>query len=104
MELCRDVRNIIIRKMDIDTRRTLGIYTKINCPKPLQNLITSAIDKLQVSTDKTYVCLGSMREQQSKYEICRFFENKELVDARLHYFPPDCNMIMIVPLDDSDEG
>ena len=103
MELCRDVQNIIIRKMDIDTRRHFGIYTRLKCPLPLQSLITAAICKIQFVDDKSYVCLGSIRHEQSKYEICRFFDHNEMVDYRLHYFPENSNMLLVYSLDDDDE-
>lgn len=37
LDLTRDVRNKIISKMDIETRRSLGIYTKLKVPEDLKN-------------------------------------------------------------------
>jgi hypothetical protein len=39
MELPRDIQLNVIRKMDIDTRRALNIYTKLNIPDNIKKLL-----------------------------------------------------------------
>lgn len=40
MEFPRDIEMHIIRKLDIDTRRRLGIYTKMNVPNEIKDTIS----------------------------------------------------------------
>lgn len=91
MNLSRDICNIIISKMDIDTRRSLGIYTRLKHPPDVKILLESMIDKIKVSFDRTYVSLG-------KYEICRFFNNNDMIDSRVHYYPSNANLVIVVSL------
>lgn len=46
---------------DIDTRRALGIYSKISVSDTLKELITETFDKLCVTRKNSVVCLGKHR-------------------------------------------
>ena len=99
-EFHRDVRNIIIRKMDIDTRRALHIYTKLVVPQRIVELLADTIAKFEQFFGASYVCLGPTRDKQSLYEICRFFNQTDMIDARIHHYPTESQLIYIVDLMD----
>ena len=63
MEIPRDVRNIIVRKMDIDTRRGLGIFTKLACPTDLISKLNEVLIRLKVTEKSTYVTLGEGKRE-----------------------------------------
>lgn len=59
--LPRDIELKLISLMDIDSRRALGIYSKLNVPKGLQDKIKSSLQKLNVSKTFASVKLGVRR-------------------------------------------
>jgi hypothetical protein len=50
----------IMSKMDIDTRRRLGIYCKLNVPLSFQKILTRCLMRLKCHTNYALVELGSM--------------------------------------------
>lgn len=98
MEFPKDIQYQIVKKLDIDTRRTLGIYTKIKCPKSLEQKITCTFNKIETGADHVYINIGPIRNikmsdnsiiKEPVYGIYRFFDDKNLVETRVHYFPID---------------
>jgi hypothetical protein len=75
MNLPRDLELAVIRRMDIDTRRALGIYARLRVPSDIQNKLSACLGNRPfawtafASTIFARVCLGK------KYELVRTFEN-----------------------------
>ena len=98
MEFPRDIRNIIISKMDIDTRRALGIYTKLKCPKELTVKLTDMFVKHKNTPNFAIVSLGKRPLKLNNnevtdvyiYRLHRQFETTtgNLVHTRLLHIPP----------------
>lgn len=78
MEFPKDINNIIARKLDIDTRRSLGIFTKIKCPKDLQEKISSTFHNIKQYDRRTELVLCKLpRTIFYKYTIIRFFDDND---------------------------
>jgi hypothetical protein len=61
MELPRDLQKFIVRKLDIDTRRTLGIYSKLRIPFDIRNRLEACIRPRAVTVkDVTHLWLGKI--------------------------------------------
>lgn len=61
MEFPRDVRNIIISKLDIDTRRSLGIFTRLDVPQSVKDGLSKVLAKVQYGKFFAHVKLGPIR-------------------------------------------
>lgn len=61
MELPRDVELILLSKMDIDTRRALGVYSRLDVPLALKELITTTFGKVTFAQGYACVRLGPRR-------------------------------------------
>lgn len=57
----RDVELKLISLMDIDTRRALGIYTKLHIPHSLQELFSSCFHRITYTQGYACVRLGPQR-------------------------------------------
>lgn len=82
MEFPKDINNIIVRKLDIETRRALGIYTKLNCPKDMQEKISSTFQNIKQFDKRTEVVLCQLPRKIDDYEfykytIIRFFDDND---------------------------
>lgn len=64
MDFPKDILFNIIRKMDIDTRRCLNIYTKLTPPKELIDKL-KLIPKITIDDDTAYVFINK------KYKIIK---------------------------------
>jgi hypothetical protein len=67
-ELNNDLILKILSKLDIDTRRTLNIYSKLKIPTELEHKLTQVVNKLQRSKKSSYVELGPLRMIVGTYE------------------------------------
>jgi hypothetical protein len=84
--LNRDIMLKIMSKLDIDTRRTLGIYTKLGIPHVLSVQITGCL--LKAVYTQSYgpsVNLGPLRvlrpntaDKQTMYQITRYYYGNPL--------------------------
>ena len=61
LEFPRDINNLIVSKLDIDTRRLLGIYTKIKVPEKLAIEISNCFNHLKYRKCNAFVRLGPKR-------------------------------------------
>jgi hypothetical protein len=59
MEFTRDVEMVIISKLDIDTRRNLGIYSKLKIPESLRMNLERVIQPIAV--DSHQYCVDTYR-------------------------------------------
>lgn len=102
MEFPRDLRNVIVSKMDIDTRRSLGIYSKLKCPEHITSEISKTFNKIKKAYDYYQVEVGPHRalgeEKVQAYTIIRFFDKntKDMYDYRVDYVYKDNPEHMIV--------
>lgn len=102
MEFPRDLNNVIVSKMDIDTRRALGIYTKIKCPEHIGTNISKTFNKIKKAYEYYQVEVGPLRtlgeENVQAYTIIRFFDKntKEMYDYRVDYLQKDNAESMII--------
>ena len=91
MEFPRDIEMHIIRKLDIDTRRNLGIYTKMNVPNEIKDAISKVFSSTRrITTSNNLLVmlpLGPVTQFSSannfnkyRYILCRF------VQASSHIF------------------
>lgn len=67
-QLPNDVAMRIISFMDIDTRRTLGIYTKLKIPVELEKKLSACIKPVRgdiISHDDVYYWVNSWRDLSS---------------------------------------
>jgi hypothetical protein len=88
MEIPNDVQNIIVRKLDIDSRRKIGCYTKLNVPDTLKDKLAQLHRKHRRVPESHLACVGlgplcdlwpgGMKEPL--YNIIRFFRP----DGTLH--------------------
>jgi hypothetical protein len=85
-----DVVFKIVSKLDIDTRRSLGIYTKITVPSALANAISTSFSKLILGKYHAFVELGPQRivfpeepdDRSSMYKISRSLSVVLCVDSK----------------------
>ena len=104
MEFPRDIRNIIVRKLDIDSRRVFGIYSKLNTPTNFVDSLSAILNKARQINDYACVPLGPLRTlcgdegfQQPMYMIYRFFDDKRnLIETRVHHCPEKDNSCIFV--------
>lgn len=102
MEFPRDMNNLIVSKLDIDTRRTLGIYTKLKCPDRLSAQISNTFNKIKKAYDFYSIEVGPLRilgkDKVPSYTIVRFFDRttKDMDDCRVDYIYKDNPEHMIV--------
>lgn len=54
--------------MDIDTRRSLGIYSRIEIPEELEELISVSFSKLSIVGERSIVRLGEKRETSDGFQ------------------------------------
>ncbi len=96
MEFPKDINNIIVKKLDIDTRRSLGIFVKINYPEEYKNELSKCLNKIQKGPDHVYIQLGPLKKHilsdnscidDTTYSLYRFFENGNMTENRVHHFP-----------------
>ena len=74
MEFPNDILLKIISYMDIDTRRSLGIFTKLHIPQKIKNTLTSLIPHPTRLIFEPYsrVSLGPIRKSITSNESDRF--------------------------------
>lgn len=95
MEFPRDINNVIVSKMDIDTRRALGVYTKLKLPPQLNTAISKTFNKIKKAYEYYQVEVGPQRnlgeETVHAYTIIRFFDKntKDMYDYRVDYVHKD---------------
>jgi hypothetical protein len=100
MEFPRDINNLISSKLDIDTRRALGIYTKLRCPNHLKEKLTKTFNRIQHQYDHFSMEIGPMRTlgdmKVPMYTIIKFFDTEGMWDHRVDYVPQnDCTYMVI---------
>lgn len=61
LEFPRDINNYIVSKLDIDTRRLLGIYTKLEIPEQLSIEISGCFNRIKYGKYNAVVRLGPKR-------------------------------------------
>ena len=78
MEFPNDVVLKILSKLDIDTRRSLGVYTKLKIPQKLRNRISICLNKVKNTSlghrHVYYVQLGpskGLHGIHTMYKLCR---------------------------------
>ena len=97
MDLPKDFQYIIIRKMDIDTRRSLRIYTKLVCPMWLEIDISKTFNKINNKRPNlSLVSLGSrslmaypgpLEMPCYLYKLRRCFQNNNMTHNTILYVP-----------------
>lgn len=88
MEIPADIQNIIVRKLDIDTRRAIGCYTRLNVPNSLQEKLGVLHKKHRKMAESHLSCVGLGPKyslwngggEEYLYNIIRLFRN----DGTLH--------------------
>jgi hypothetical protein len=91
-EFPRDIQKVIVRKLDIDTRRAMGVYCRIRCPEFLAEKLNIVLTKaktylLSSLSNRTLVALGKsqvalmigqetrlIRAESSLYHIVKDFD------------------------------
>ncbi len=96
MEFPRDINNLIVKKLDIETRISLKIYTKLKIPESLQQKISNCFGKIEKKGDYVVVKIGPIRTMifddnsvytERIYGIYRFFDNTGMYCNRVNYVP-----------------
>ncbi len=100
MEFPKDINNIIVKKLDIDTRRSLGIFVKLNYPEQYKTQLSKCLNKIQKGSDHVYIQLGPIKKiilsddssiDDTTYSLYRFFEKENekenMTENRVHHFP-----------------
>lgn len=101
MEFPRDLNHLIVSKLDIDTRRTLGIYTKLKCPSDLEQKISKTLNKVHSQYDHFCVELGPKRDPyMHMYTLIRFFDSSGMWDNRVDYVSTgETTKVYVFPLE-----
>lgn len=100
-ELPREIQNMIIRKLDIDTRRSLGIYTKLKVPPFLEEKLKQ-LPKAQI-TDENSIVINLHLSPGKMYQLVRYICEDVLIDFRvIHTSPNDMGYYLIWTVIDDD--
>lgn len=67
MELPRDIKKLIISKLDIDTRRSLGIIVKLKIPENVKQLLSMVMSNFTIDKFTSFVTLGPLRPVTNEY-------------------------------------
>lgn len=84
-ELPPEIINKIISFLDIDTRRSLGIYTKLKIPEDIKNKLESIPKITDITIDNNpyyYICYIILK---NKYKIVK----SEIIDGIINYVNND---------------
>jgi hypothetical protein len=91
-ELPREIQYMIIRKLDIDTRRSLGIFTKLRIPEMLQKKLKEMPKILQLN-ENVYVNLPF--SQNKMYQLVRYIVETIILDFRIIHTSNDIKYHLI---------
>lgn len=61
MDIPRDIELMLLSKMDIDSRRAFGVYSRLDVPLFLQQLLTATFEKVTFTQGYACVRLGQRR-------------------------------------------
>lgn len=98
MEFPNDIQHIIIRKMDIDTRRALGIFVKLSIPENLKGKIASTFLHKHVVTNNQNIIFVSLGDRKLKvqngnridsyvYRLRRTFDGASMASDEVLHVP-----------------
>jgi hypothetical protein len=79
VELPNEIQFKIIKKLDIDTRRSLGIYTKLKIPNKLLIIFNNICRKIKNTSSYSQLNINNI------YNLIVAFDNNEAIDFRLLY-------------------
>lgn len=96
-DLPKELQFIIARKLDIDSRRALGIFTKMNIPKDLASSISKVLSN-------RYTKIGShlvVKLNNEKYQLVKGYDEytQDLIDYRVIVHGKTYHMVWCI-LDD----
>lgn len=81
IQLPREILNKIISFLDIDTRRSLGIYTKLKIPENIKNKLESLEKHEDITINNNRYYYMSYITLNKKYRILR----SEYINVVFHY-------------------
>ena len=93
VDLPRDVQFKIISKLDIDSRRALGIYTHLKIPKHIIDTLEKCISVKNIFINSSYtrVTLGLFNGDQYMYSLEREFASDCYFPNSICYYRIDHN-------------
>ncbi len=91
-DLPKELQYTIARKLDVDSRRVLGIYTKLKIPKTLHTILSNALQIPRTLHNDCIVPLGD------KYILVKGFDPliKNLIDYRVVQDKKEYHMVWCI--------
>ena len=80
-QLPKELQMMILRKLDIDARRAIGLYTKLKIPSFITNKL---LDMPKIHDDRSSCIVSPPINNDNKYELGIYINDlRELIDFRV---------------------